>query len=142
MRVIVFVLMCVVFGAGAICQEQKAEPADVTGPWLLKVQHPFGQDDIRLQLKQEGDKIAGEGRYGREVITLKGEVKGLTFAFTLTSEANGTTATSHYTGEIDKSFASMKGKWQTSDQEVSSTWTATRVKQGEPRNGHVTRPLP
>ena len=130
MRLMTTIWLFVCISFGTIAQEPRQSQAEgLTGAWLFKIQHPFGQDDISIALKQAGEKISGEGRYSEaETVSLKGEVKGMNLTFTLTSIAKGTSVTSNYTGEVDKSLVVMKGKWQTSDQEVNSTWTASRVK--------------
>ena len=130
MRFMAFVSLLVCLSFGAMAQApQPPQSEGLTGAWLFKIQHPFGQDDISIALKQTGEKISGEGRYSEaETVSLRGELKGLNVTFILTSTAKGTSVTSSSTGEVDKSLAVMKGKWQTSDQEVASTWTATRVK--------------
>lgn len=115
-------------GSGIAARQQKAEPAvSVAGKWAMTLEMSMGTGTPTLELKQEGEKIAGTytGRYG--TFALEGTVKGRTIEFAVTMSAEGQAVTISFSGEVAADGLSMKGT-AVIDQLGDATWSAVREK--------------
>jgi hypothetical protein len=95
--------------------------ADVSGTWNFEVQTEAGSGSPVMVLKQTGEKLAGvyTGALGEAQVS--GTIKG--DDVTIEFEVQG--AKILYTGKLDSSGRSMKGKVNLADM-ASGTFTATK----------------
>ena len=107
-------------------QDAKA-PLNVSGKWAMTLEMSMGTGTPALDLKQDGEKIAGTytGRYG--TFPLEGQLKGQTIEFWFTMTAEGQSVSMSFTGDVAADGQTMKG--QASLGELGdATWSAKKEK--------------
>lgn len=109
--------------------QQKPDKATqtVTGKWAMTLEMSMGTGTPTLDLKQDGEKLAGTytGRYG--TFDLQGSMKERTIQFSFTMGAEGQSVTMSFSGEVAQDGQTMKGSASMGDM-GDATWTAKREK--------------
>jgi hypothetical protein len=114
-RRLVLLLATGILGLAAhnIAAQEKKEPANVAGTWILEVETSAGSGTPSFTFKQDGEKLEGDykGTFGEAKVT--GTVKGNTISFWFTVEAQGATGKIVYDGTVEGD--TMKGKVDMAD---------------------------
>jgi hypothetical protein len=131
MRHIGAVLAAIVLtGAIAFAQSPPPKPApppNVAGKWILALEMSQGTATPTLELKQDGEQLAGTytGRYGAFKVT--GVIKARAVEFGFTMSAEGTDVRMTFKGEVAADAQTMKGQ-ATLGELGDAAWSARREK--------------
>ena len=107
----------------------KEKKVDVTGVWEMTVESPQGSMTITATYKQEGETLTGTHVSEMGEAPLKGTVKGVDIAYTLTIDMGGQQFTIAHTGKVDGD--TIKGDLKVeipSADALKLEWKATRQK--------------
>ena len=108
------------------------EASKVTGTWTWNFMRPNSDEkiEIKLKLKQEGEKLTGTitGRDGNDIEIKSGKVKGDEVEFDVVREFNGNMFTMHYTGKVEGDVIKGKSEVERDGEKRSRDWEAKRSK--------------
>jgi hypothetical protein len=109
--------------------EKKVAPT-VAGKWAMTLEISMGTGTPTLDLKQDGEKIAGTytGRYG--TFPLEGSLKERAIRFSFTMTAEGQSVEMSFTGEVAEDGQTMKGTAVLGEL-GDATWNAKREKSAD-----------
>ena len=122
---LVGIALCV----GLAAQEAPKAPPSIAGKWTLTLVSENFTATSGLDLKVDGEKIAGSyisSRYGS--FPLEGTLKGRAIEFAFTLNAEGSAVAMSFKGEVAADSKTMKGKASLGDL-GEATWTAERPKE-------------
>jgi hypothetical protein len=123
------VLVVHVFAAviAVAAQEKTSAPPSIAGKWILTLVTETFTSTPALALKVDGEKLTGTytSRYGE--FPLAGTLQGRAIQFSLSLNAEGTTVTMSFAGEVSADSETMKGK-ATIGELGDATWSAARPK--------------
>jgi hypothetical protein len=87
----------------------RVAPPSIAGKWVMALDIQGTTATPSLELKIDGEKVAGfyEGRYGK--FPVAGTLKGRTLEFAFTMDADGTPARMAFYGEVSADGSSIKG---------------------------------
>jgi hypothetical protein len=107
-----------------------ASAADITGTWNFRVTSPQGEHTARLKVTQQGEKLTGAFQSDRGEFKVEGTLKGDQIELSIHYTGGDAPANIPFRGKLEDDDT-MKGRYTAGD--AGGEWTATRVKQPDPR---------
>jgi hypothetical protein len=136
MKSIVTLVAAIAMSATVFAQAQKPtptptptpKPVDISGKWVVALELSIGTSAPALEIKQDGEKIAGtytSARYG--TFQIKGTLKERRLQFVVPLDVDGTAVEMSFTGEVAADAKSIAGAVSIPGMDDGS-WSAQRPK--------------
>ncbi len=109
-----------------------AQPADLSGSWLLSVEINGTTTTPKLTLTQSADSLSGN--YASETLgtaSIRGTVDGNGFTISFTASMQGQPIPVRYQGTLEED-GTLKGTLQIADGAISGTFTGRKEPAGSP----------